>query len=107
MTARVTWQASLLDAEEPSVDRTFDGLIRHQLDAGAWLDHVPGWLSGSDAVFAALLEQARWQLPTRVMYGHEVLQPRLSATWRRSNGEALLPVIGEMREALSARYAKV
>jgi alkylated DNA repair dioxygenase AlkB len=103
--ADVLWQPSLLD-ESVGVDPTFSGLVRHQLDADAWLDHVPGWVSGQEQVFEEVLERGRWQQHSRRMYDKEVDQPRLNASWKRSNGKPFLPVIGEMRDALSERYER-
>jgi alkylated DNA repair dioxygenase AlkB len=104
----VEWQASLLDlggAVEPRPDRAFADLVRRQLDPRCWIEHAPGWLRGSDAVFATLVEQARWEQLSRRMYDKHVEQPRLTATWRRDPELlAALPVIEEMRAVLSERY---
>ena len=101
----LVWQASLFDsAGEPAVDGTFATLTRHQLDATAWVDHAPGWLSGAAAVFEELVARAQWQQHTRVLYGSEVVQPRLNAPWRDAAGVALLPVLEDARRLLSARY---
>jgi alkylated DNA repair dioxygenase AlkB len=111
--ADVVWQPSLLGVEEAGaagavevVDRAFAGLVHHDLDDRAWYEHVPGWIAGSDAVFEAVLERASWQQQTRRMYDSVVDQPRLTATWRTSSDEPILPIIGEMRDALSERYAR-
>ena len=101
----LAWQASLLDAEEPVFDASFSALRRRQLDEASWVDHAAGWLSGSDQVFADLLEHAPWQHHVVHMYGRKVAQPRLTAWWERSSGTLpFLPVIEDMRQALSSRY---
>jgi alkylated DNA repair dioxygenase AlkB len=104
----VEWQASLLDAvddTDPRPDPTFAGLVRHQLDARCWVDHVPSWLSGSDTVFEVLVANARWAQLTRRMYDKRVEQPRLTATWRKDPKLlTALPVIDDMRALLSERY---
>jgi alkylated DNA repair dioxygenase AlkB len=98
----VAWQGSLF-AGAPAPDRSFGGCERIVLDRGAWLDHAPGWLAGSDALFAELVETAPWQQRTRHMYEKVVDEPRLTAWWR--DGEAGLPqVILEVRDLLTARY---
>jgi len=104
----LAWQPSLLGADEPepSVDRAFGGLVRHQLDAAAWVDHVPGWVRGQEAVFEQVFDKAQWTHQTRRMYDKIVDQPRLHATWKRSNGEPFLPIIAEMAAALGERYGK-
>lgn len=101
----VTWQASLFDsAVAPAVDPAFVTLRRHQLDATAWVDHAPGWLSGAGVVFEELMARAAWQQHTRLLYGNEVVQPRLNAPWRDAAGVALLPVLDDARRLLGGRY---
>jgi alkylated DNA repair dioxygenase AlkB len=96
----LAWQPSLLASADagPAVDRSFHGLVRHQLDERAWVDHCPGWVQGPDAVFDEVLAAARWEQHDRLMYGSKVVQPRLNATWPR------LPIVEQMRLALSERY---
>lgn len=99
------WQPSLLDAAEPLADPCFAGLVHHDLDPTAWVDFVPGWLSGPEEVFAGLLAEAPWEGRDRHMYGQVVAQPRLTAWWDASQGNvAFLQVVEDMRVALSARY---
>src|SRR3712207_8638841 len=45
------WQPSLFGLDEPAVDEGFDRVARFNLDHASWVDHAPGWLRGSDAVF--------------------------------------------------------
>ena len=108
--ADVVWQPSLLGAAEevagPSVDRAFTGLVRRELDDAAWVDYVPGWVHGADEVFEVLLERASWRHHTRRMYDNVVEQPRLTASWKTSGGGVIVPVVGEMRDALSERYRR-
>jgi alkylated DNA repair dioxygenase AlkB len=105
--ADVAWQPSLLGgADEPGLDRSFAGLVRRQLDDAAWVDHVPGWVSGQDAVFADLLDRASWQQQSRRMYDNIVDQPRLTASWRGSSGVPITAIVGEMAQALSERYQR-
>ena len=109
--ADVVWQPSLLGAAEgredgPRVDRAFTGLRRRELDATAWVDHCPGWLHNADELFEALLDQVSWQHHTRRMYDNVVDQPRLTGSWKRSSGEPILPIIGEIRDALGERYGR-
>jgi alkylated DNA repair dioxygenase AlkB len=102
----LAWQASLLDAgPEPAVDRSFSGAVRIELDKRSWIERVPGWVSGSDALFALLLETADWGQRTRKMWDQEVLEPRLTSSWRAESGRSLRPpVLEAMRRALSDRY---
>jgi alkylated DNA repair dioxygenase AlkB len=105
MSHSVVWQPSMFEAGEvPAVDATFSTLVRHQLDDRAWVDHAPGWLSGAAAVFEALVEKADWKQHTRLMYGNEVLQPRLNAPWRDQSGVPLVPVLADAHRLLCERY---
>ncbi|MDQ6697934.1 MAG: alpha-ketoglutarate-dependent dioxygenase AlkB [Actinomycetota bacterium] len=95
------WQASLLSEGAPAVDAQFSGLVRHELDSGAWVDHCAGWLSGANDLIEELLTNAGWQGHDRVMYGERVLEPRLRASY-----DALAPVdvVQDAARLLSARY---
>lgn len=103
---RLVWQASLLDAEaDLELDESFSGLTRIQLDPTSWVDHAPGWVSGSDGLFAELLATVDWGQRSRHMYHRKVAEPRLTSWWGASSGRPLEPAILErMRRALSARY---
>lgn len=77
---------------------------RIELAGGAWVDHLSGWLTGSDAVLAELLDTLSWQQRTVWMYERYVDEPRLSAWWRSDHGPEPLPILAEVRHALDARY---
>ncbi|MFD4247116.1 alpha-ketoglutarate-dependent dioxygenase AlkB [Streptomyces sp. NPDC058525] len=80
------------------------GLRRTVLGAGAWVDHLPGWLSGADALFERLAAEVPWRAERRQMYEREVEVPRLLAFYGAD--EALPhPVLTEAREALGRHYA--
>jgi alkylated DNA repair dioxygenase AlkB len=101
----VAWQTSLLDSAETKLDRSFSDLTRISLDGTSWVDHAPGWLAGSDELFAELLKGTDWRQRSRHMYDAKVAEPRLTASWRADAGTVLRPPILErMREALSDRY---
>jgi alkylated DNA repair dioxygenase AlkB len=106
MNAELVWQPSLLDAgPEPAIDPSFPGAVRIQLDKRSWIERVPGWVSGSDALFDFLLGAADWGQRTRKMWDQEVLEPRLTSSWRAESGRMLRPqVLETMRRALSDRY---
>jgi alkylated DNA repair dioxygenase AlkB len=95
------WQPSLLGADDqPSVDRAFDGARRRFLGRGAWLDVVPGWVRGADALFEAVLASAPWQHRTRRMWERVVDEPRLTT----GGWDDPPPPVPAMAEALSGRY---
>ena len=103
----LAWQGSLLATGEPSVDAEFVGLRREELAGGAWLEHVPGWLSGADEVFALLLATVPWAQHERHMYTGKVAEPRLRAGWKLGpEGDDVPPVVEEMRAALGERYER-
>lgn len=101
----LAFQPSLLADGEPEPDVSFATAVRTDLDRGAWVDHVPGWLAGADTLFEELLDTVLWRRREVAMYGEVKVQPRLSAWWGDENvperrlGEApaalqaLLPVL--------------
>lgn len=100
----MTWQGSLMGATEPYVDTEFRTLHRVELDADAWVDVVPGWLSGTDEAFARLVKGAPWTQRHRVMWGNKVPEPRLTSGWSEANIGTVAPVLVHARRALSRRY---
>lgn len=98
------WQPPLFGGGAPSVDAPFARATRRELAGGAWVDHVPGWVTGADAVFEDLVENARWGERSQKMYDKEVVAPRLLASWKRADLPVAGPAIAEMRAALSDRY---
>jgi alkylated DNA repair dioxygenase AlkB len=95
-------QASLFGHEEPRVDPDLRAVSRITLGARAWLDHLPGWLEGHEALFEALRLTTRWRHQRRRMYERIVDVPRLVAEVPEDGPEH--PVLGEARAALSRRY---
>ncbi|MBV9040035.1 MAG: alpha-ketoglutarate-dependent dioxygenase AlkB [Acidimicrobiia bacterium] len=102
----MSWQPSLLDeALEPAVDETFSSLERIDLDPESWVDYAPGWVSGADELFAELLTSVKWGQRTRRMFDKQVIEPRLTSSWRAAKGTPLEPpVLEDMRRLLSHRY---
>ncbi|MFF3908009.1 alpha-ketoglutarate-dependent dioxygenase AlkB [Streptomyces sp. NPDC001848] len=97
-------QGSLFDQTDDIRLGPLDGLRRTHLGAGAWIDVLPGWLSGADALFVQLAAEVPWRAERRHMYDHTVDVPRLLAFYHA--GEPLPhPVLEEARDALSAHYA--
>jgi alkylated DNA repair dioxygenase AlkB len=102
------WQPSLFGQGEPRPDPDFLGLIRHQLDPTAWVDHVAGWLEGADTIFEELMRSAPWEATTQELYGKVLVTPRLVARWPAPADLATLPpVIERMRELLVVRYERL
>ncbi|MGW0629466.1 alpha-ketoglutarate-dependent dioxygenase AlkB [Streptomyces sp. NPDC002758] len=97
-------QGSLFDQTDELRLGALDGVRRTDLGSGAWIDVLPGWLSGADALFERLAEAVPWRAERRKMYDNVVDVPRLLAHY----GEAdplPHPVLAEARERLSRNYA--
>jgi len=99
----LAWQASLAPALSPTVDASFYGLRTFALDDSSWVDFVPDWIQGGDSLVDEIAGTAPWQPQrTRVMWDHEVAEPRILARWPDL---ATLPApVEEMRLVLSNRY---
>ena len=96
----VTWQPSLLGGDPPGFDPTLASARRRFLGAGAWVDLVPGFATGTDVLFHEILESAPWQAYERPMYDRIVDVPRLTT----KGWDDRPPVLAEMARALSRRY---
>ncbi|MBF9132648.1 alpha-ketoglutarate-dependent dioxygenase AlkB [Plantactinospora sp. S1510] len=77
---------------------------RHELSRGAWVDHLPGWVHGSDAVLHTLLTGVDWQAERRRMYDGVVDVPRL-LRWYDGNEPLPHAVLTEARRSLTRHYA--
>jgi len=98
-------QGSLFDGGRPAVDESFAGLRRIALDERSWVDHEPGWLAGSDELFAELVETGRFAQRTVRMYDRTVLEPRLTAGWATEVDSSDVPAaLRQVAGALSRRY---
>ncbi|MHB9864051.1 alpha-ketoglutarate-dependent dioxygenase AlkB [Streptomyces sp. YIM S03343] len=96
-------QASLFDqADRPRLG-PLTGIRRTTLGSGAWLDLLPGWLTGSDALFEQLAAEVPWRAERRTMYDHVVAVPRLLAFYGAED-PLPHPVLTEARDALSRHY---
>ncbi|MFN8039311.1 MAG: alpha-ketoglutarate-dependent dioxygenase AlkB [Acidimicrobiales bacterium] len=96
----------LFDTAPAHVDTAFATRRRRELGAGAWVDVVPGWLTGGADLVDALLAGAGWRSRRVQMYDRWVDEPRLSC-WGRPVLDAvagLAPVLDAMADALTASY---
>lgn len=101
----LAWQSSLFaSAVVPKFDPGMTGVIRHQLDHGAWLDHLPAWLGGADDLLGPAMRDLDWQQGTERIRGGDVLRPRLTAHLRADEFVGALQVLRAVGEALSVRY---
>jgi len=97
-------QGSLLDAFADPELGSLDGVSRTELGRGAWIDVLPGWLTGADQVYERLAREVPWQAERRQMYDRVVDVPRLLCFYGE-NAELPLPILDEARDALSGYYA--
>lgn len=95
-------QLDLFATGAPAFDAEFRALRRTELSHGAWIDHVPGWVSGHDTLFDELEQGLHWRRETMQMYDKTVEVPRLLA--KVQLGGAGQPLVDQMRQAISKQY---
>ncbi|MFF2845252.1 alpha-ketoglutarate-dependent dioxygenase AlkB [Streptomyces sp. NPDC058001] len=102
-------QGSLFDQADP--DETggirlgcLAAVRRTVLGAGAWIDVLPGWLHGADALFTRLAADVPWRAERRQMYENTVDVPRLLCFYG-ADDPLPHPVLTEARTALTEHYA--
>lgn len=96
--------ASPAAAPEVRFDDTFSACVRRDLAFGAWVEHVPGWVSGHDRLFDELEGGLVWRSESMTMWDKTVTVPRLLASVPATG--AGQPLIEGMRRALSERYGE-
>ena len=62
-------QGSIFDLAEECAPGPLDGMQRTELTRGAWVDHLPGWVAGSDEVLDVLLGDIGWPTPCSTTSG--------------------------------------
>ena len=97
------FQASLFGSEDDFGLGELDRSARISLADGAWLDFVPGWLRGADAVFERLASTVPWRAERRRMYDQVVSVPRLLCHYD-ADQPLPDPALAEARSALAAYY---
>jgi alkylated DNA repair dioxygenase AlkB len=101
-TMTVLRQPSMFDvADELELTPLRDRLLRTELTDGAWVDHLPGWLTGSEQLLESLLADVPWRAERRQMYDREVDVPRLLCWYSDSLPH---PILTRARAALNAHY---
>ncbi|MCD2198167.1 alpha-ketoglutarate-dependent dioxygenase AlkB [Actinomycetospora endophytica] len=96
-------QGDLFDAVESAVDEGFTTAERIELDGTSWIEHVHGWLSGSQQVFDDVLAAAGWEHRSRWMYSQKVIEPRLTAEYPDVD-DAPLPMLRTVAATLGSHY---
>jgi alkylated DNA repair dioxygenase AlkB len=97
-------QGSLFDQAEAPTLGSLRGIRRTELTDGAWIDVLPGWLTGADLLFERLVGHVPWYAERRQMYDRIVDVPRLVCFYRE---QVQLPdaVLDRARDELSGHYA--
>ncbi|MCI3273807.1 alpha-ketoglutarate-dependent dioxygenase AlkB [Streptomyces cylindrosporus] len=98
-------QGSLFDQTDQLRLGSLDGIRRTRLGLGAWIDELPGWLTGSDTLFEQLAAEVPWRAERRKMYDQVVDVPRLLAFYG-ADDPLPHPLLDEARSALTAHYAE-
>ncbi|WP_405177116.1 alpha-ketoglutarate-dependent dioxygenase AlkB [Nocardia sp. NBC_01377] len=96
-------QGSLLDGFGEIEIGSLEGIRRTTLGAGAWVDVLPGWMTGADELFERLAAGVPWQSERRPMYDRVVDVPRLTRFYDESD-PLPDPALDRARTALSAHY---
>src|SRR5215471_3331620 len=102
--APISYQASFLgdsDAEPLAFD--FSRTRHLALDRTSWVEHIPNWLSGAEALFAELMQTAPWLQRDRWMYTRTVIEPRLTADYPEVD-EVPQPALRDIAAALSEHF---
>jgi alkylated DNA repair dioxygenase AlkB len=100
----VTWQCSLFDSAAQIGPRPLAaGVRRTELTAGAWIDLFPGWITGADLLFDALIDSVNWRAERRPMYDRVVAVPRLLCHYGE-DVELPHPALAAAKQALDEHY---
>jgi alkylated DNA repair dioxygenase AlkB len=85
------------------IDYSFHSARRMELDPTSWVEHVPGWLTGSGLLLEALTTSAAWEQRQRWMVNRMVLEPRMTAEYT-DLADAPENILRTMAVALSDHY---
>src|SRR5438128_5291152 len=94
-------QGTLLGAADPAIDPSFAATRRILLSEGAWVEHVPAWLTGADELFVTIADLVDWHSPMVTMWDKRMQTPRLNGSVPPDERPA---IVEDMRAALSDRY---
>jgi alkylated DNA repair dioxygenase AlkB len=97
-------QPTLFERGDPAVDAAaLSRLRRTRLDDHSWVEHLPDWVAGEQALMNRLVRDTAWRTERRRMYDRTVDVPRLVASLPADGpGD---PLLDRIRDILSAHYA--
>ncbi|MFC3962963.1 alpha-ketoglutarate-dependent dioxygenase AlkB [Nocardia jiangsuensis] len=96
-------QGSLFDQSPAAGLGELSALERTELGQGAWVDLLPGWLTGATALYDRLAAEVPWRAERRPMYDRVVDVPRLLCFYGEQ-APVPDPILATAREELSAHY---
>jgi alkylated DNA repair dioxygenase AlkB len=101
------WTPSLFGGGETAVDPSVVPR-RIVLDDRSWVDLAPGWLTGADTWFDAIVAESPWDQRRRRMYDQDVMEPRLTCGWRVDEAPEPAPTIAAvLTERYGVRFDRV
>jgi len=107
VTVTVWHQPSMFDtANAPELTGLAGRVRRTRLTDGAWVDHLAGWLTGSELLLDRLLADVPWRAERRQMYDRVLDVPRLVSFHDLGAESAPHPVIARLRVRLNDIYAR-
>jgi len=101
-------QLALFETPKVGLDPSFRGAVRQELPGRsedlAWVEYVPGWLTGQQQLFEELQRSVVWHRENRIMYQQQVQVPRLYATLPT---DGIVPnVLRQAQALLGERYGE-
>ena len=96
-------QSGLFDELAPDANFDFSRARRIDLDATSWIEHVPGWLRNSGALFEELMTTVDFEQRDRWMYTQRLVEPRLTAEYPEV-ANAPQAMLHQIASALSEEY---
>jgi alkylated DNA repair dioxygenase AlkB len=99
----VPLQTSLFGEAEEAGFGSLESLRRTELGRSAWIDVLPGWLTGADMLFDQLVTRVPWHGERRQMYDRVVAVPRLLSFYDEW-APLPHPILPEARSALNTHY---
>jgi alkylated DNA repair dioxygenase AlkB len=97
------FQASLFDVGQEFGLRDLAEIKRTTLTYGAWVEVLPGWVTGADELFERLVGVVPWRAERRPMYDQVVDVPRLLSWYGK--GEPLPdPALADAMAAVARHY---
>lgn len=92
---------------ELGLDGAFTTARRTALDASSWIELVPTWVRGGEALLEVLLDAVPWKQHYRQLFDQKFLEPRLTAQYqdlRNLPHRALLDAASALSDHYGIKY---